>query len=208
MHYVFTLTTGRSGTAWMAEFLKNIPDSECHHERLGPRAWGRMTPDISTLMEYNTLGNTRSVRQFWKQKAEFLDANVKAGTYVETSHVLSKAGLIENIDLFPGHTIILLDRDPEKVARSMIRRGDYTCIGNIWIWLLDPGYAMNKSRPKGQTQEDLCHWYVSEMKLRRENFLENFKFNHVSFETGVSKPHQILTDMGYHGEFYAPPPIN
>lgn len=208
MHCVFTLTTGRSGTAWLAEFLKNLPSCESHHERLGPKAWGLVTPDISTLMAYNYLGNTEPVRQFWERKAEFLDANVKTNTYVETSHVLAKAGLIENIDLFPDHTIILLERDPQKVVRSMVKHGNYTSIGNTWLWLLDPGYAMNQSRPKGYTQEDLCQWYVSEMNLRKENFLKNHEFNYVHFKTGESDPGRLLRKLGYYGRYTDPGPMN
>jgi len=208
MRYIFTLTTGRSGTAWLAKLLSQFPDTQVHHERLKPDDWGLNTPDISTLMEYNTKGNTERVRQFWLQKVNFLETNVKSGTYVETSHTLGKAGLIENLDLFPEHNIVLLERNPIKVMHSMMRRGDYKCLGNMWIWLLDPGYALNHSRPKGKTQKDLCQWYVSEMNLRIQDLLTKNRVNTVLHKTGIHETGPLLKKLGYTGAFYDPGPVN
>ena len=167
MNFIFTITTGRSGTAYLSELLKNIPNSQSHHERLGPSAWGIMTPDVSQFMAYNMLGNNEYVRDFWKRKAKLIKEICTDNWYIETSHVLSKAGLIENIDVFDGEVyIICLHRDPEKVIKSMISRNDYTSLGTMWLWLLDPNYEKNITRPADASQETLCKWYVNEMKAR------------------------------------------
>ena len=40
-HYVFTITTGRSGTNFLAELLaSNLNDAEVHHEQLNYQDWG------------------------------------------------------------------------------------------------------------------------------------------------------------------------
>ena len=41
-NFVFTLTTGRSGTLYLAQLLfQNLPDAECYHEIVG---WDRFGP--------------------------------------------------------------------------------------------------------------------------------------------------------------------
>ena len=94
--FVYTITTGRSGTNYLADLFKaNIEDAKIYHERANFVELGRRSPDASHFTHFNTFGNTRDIAQFWKQKLSDDTAEV-GSAYVETSHLLSKAGLFEN----------------------------------------------------------------------------------------------------------------
>ena len=71
-HFVFTLTTSRSGTQFLSNFLEtNLDDVEAYHELvLGFDKFGVDTPDISHLHTFNSQGNTPHVKNFWKSKFE------------------------------------------------------------------------------------------------------------------------------------------
>ncbi|GAH10138.1 unnamed protein product, partial [marine sediment metagenome] len=67
--FVFTITTGRSGTAYLAELLRlNTASCEAHHELLGFEAFGVDTPDVSHLTLFNSQGNIKKIQAFWAQK--------------------------------------------------------------------------------------------------------------------------------------------
>ena len=67
--FVFTLSSGRTGTAFLAHLLQaNLPGAEVHHEILDYAAFGVDTPDVSHLRQFNAIGNSQLVQSFWKQK--------------------------------------------------------------------------------------------------------------------------------------------
>jgi hypothetical protein len=114
-HFVFTMTTGRSGTMYLARLLQlNLPDAECHHEIRGWDRFGIDTPDLSHMTLFNSQGNVERVKSFWRAKLARIAA--KPGEfYVETSHMLMKGGLIENLaPLTAVGTVhlVALERDP------------------------------------------------------------------------------------------------
>ncbi|MGW8178136.1 MAG: hypothetical protein ACWGQW_05075 [bacterium] len=165
---VFTFTTGRSGTAWLAEFFRqNLPqDSTVLHEIFDPYAFGTVTPEVSTLMRYNEIGPSDPVVEaFWNYKAQTVH-RAEGDIYVETSHVLCKAGLIDYIELFPMPRVIFLKRDRKLVKASMQRRLDYINFGTIWLFYLDPRYGRNLTTVKSVGQETMIDWYLDEMEAR------------------------------------------
>lgn len=174
MKFIFTVTTGRSGTAYLAELIaRNREDCFCTHEILDPQAWGLLTPEVSQMMAYNHQKENPITDAFWKIKAQWTASNIEQSVYVETSHVLAKAGLVENLHRFRAFgevILIFLHRSKEAVVESMYRRGDYACIGNMWLWLLDPKYPNNILEPKDLSRRGLCSWYVDEMEARARAF--------------------------------------
>ena len=71
--FVFTITSGRSGTNFLAElFARNLPNAEVHHEQLGYRDWGVNSPEVSHLTQFNHEGNNAYVRAFWQQKTAIM----------------------------------------------------------------------------------------------------------------------------------------
>jgi len=184
-NFVFTVTTGRSGTLYLKELLEvNLSEIESHHEILwGFDKFGKETPDVSHFHEFNSGGNTTKIMKFWMQKFSRI-AKTKSNYYVETSHLLAKAGLVENLGLlknFGQVYLVLLKRDVLKTLISMHKRNTYLNVGNMWLWHLDPSYSkniVNVEPYKRFELQGLRLWYIHEMRARAEYYkqlLENDK---------------------------------
>ena len=64
--YFFTITAGRTGSAWLTEFLgKNLAIMSAH-EPLAINNFAVRMPDIKLMRTFNVLGNTADVRAFYK----------------------------------------------------------------------------------------------------------------------------------------------
>lgn len=170
---VFTLTAGRTGTNWLASMLgKSLRDCQAHHEILGYDRFGLDSPDLSHFTLFNSKGSCDEVRGFWQRKSARV-AQSQATWYVETSHVLMKAGLVEHIDLFtafaPVH-LIVLTRDIVDTVASYSQRGDLANVGNQWLWYLDPDYPQNILDPTPFKTHGLLAirvWYWMEITARQ-----------------------------------------
>ena len=114
---IYTVTTGRSGTVFLAELLRsNLPPEKATviHERTGYPNFGVHTPDASHLTTFNNVGNIPLVREFFRRKLELALATPPE-TFVEISHFLCKAGLVENLDFVSSRAevhLFALRRDP------------------------------------------------------------------------------------------------
>lgn len=172
--FVFSATTGRSGTGYLAELLRrNLPDATVHHERTGYLSFGIDTPDTSHFTQFNSAGNVRPVREFWQRKHARLRAETGVW-YVETSHLLLKAGLLENIGPLTEAgevSIVVLTRDVADTVISFVERHDFANSGFTWLWTLDPRYP-NKITAPGPLLDlgaaGAALWYVIEMRTRGE----------------------------------------
>ena len=173
---VFTITTGRSGTKFLAQLLSaNLPEAEVHHEQRAQSDWGVNCPDVSHLTAFNQAGNTAYVRAFWQQKLARI-ASANTTYFAEASHTLAKAGLVENLDLLADSgtvDLIYLKRNIADTAVSLSHRFDFCTKGNMWLWYLAPNYAnvMMDFRPLARFgQIGLAIWYVIEMRARAEYY--------------------------------------
>jgi hypothetical protein len=172
MKLIFALTAGRTGSAYLAELLRqNVSDAETHHEILSYVSFGTDTPDISHLHAFNNVGNTPKIQQFWQRKFQKVLACGKS-CYAETSHLLMKAGLVENAAaMLAGHEVhfVILQRDIFQTIASYHQRGDFLNYGNIWMWYLDPSYARNIVGAKPFAPfgvHGIRLWYLAEMNAR------------------------------------------
>ena len=170
--FIFTMTTGRSGTAFLTALLEsNLPGAECHHEFLEWGDFGVRTPDVSHMTLFNSEGNVEKVQDFWRSKLAIVLAG-RSQFYVETAHMLMKAGLVENIAPLTreGHVhLIDLQRDMAATISSFKSRGDFFNKGNQWLWYLDHKYPRNLSgweKFKNYGHSGLCLWYIAEIRLR------------------------------------------
>jgi hypothetical protein len=179
---VFVLTVGHTGTLFLSKLLnKNLPNSKVYHER---QSFGIHQPEISHMQEFNELGSTQNIREFWRRKFLLILEELKdCEIYVETSHILLKCGLIDNLlpcDCFNPYFIVLT-RDPIKVLRSMHIRGDFLNYAGIWTWWLSPSYKRNlTSYPEIFKTEKFDHhfvriWYLIEMNKRIKNYCNMIK---------------------------------
>jgi len=208
--FVFTMTTGRSGTAYLAELLgANLPDVEFHHEFLGWDDFGLNTPDVSHMTLFNSQGNIEKVQEFWRHKLARIVAKPNR-FYVETAHTLMKAGLIENLAaLTKAGRVHLIDlqRDPVATIKSFRARFDFLNKGNLWLWYLDPDYPRNLSNSKELSKfgyNGLCLWYITEIRLRAAYYEKllagnpNVQVLHITMEelTRPDGASRLLGDLG------------
>jgi len=176
-HHVFTLTAGRTGTRWLAEMLgASLPDATAHHEILGYDRFGLDAPDLSHLTLFNSKGCCDEVRGFWERKSARI-ARCPTPWYVETSHQLMKAGLVEHLDLLGGGDVhlVVLTRDIVGTVLSYTQRGDFTNVGNQWLWYLDPDYPQNILDPtpfKAHGVLGIRVWYWLEIRARQGYYAE------------------------------------
>jgi hypothetical protein len=171
-NFIFTITAGHTGTTWLASLLgANLPNSAVYHELLGYDRFGVDTPDLSHMTVFNSRGNVDYVQAFWRQKADRI-LEQPLSWYGETSHLLAKCGLLENIELFSRHGnvhIICLERDLYSIVRSMHLRHDMSNKGDQWLWHLDPDYPRKLLSPSFFLPHGLDGvrlWYACEMLTR------------------------------------------
>jgi len=172
--FIFTITTGRSGTNFLSElFALNLDNAVVHHEQLAYSDWGVNSPDISHLTTFNHVGNNSHVRAFWEQKFARLKA-LEVSYFAEMSHVLAKAGLVENLDLLQeaGEIhLIYLKRDIAETVISFISRAGFSNKATMWLWTLDPDYPnviLSAAPFRNLGQVGFALWYVLEMRVRAE----------------------------------------
>jgi len=197
--YVFTITTGRSGTVYSTELFKaNCPDAAVYHERTGWLAFGQITPDCSHFTYFNSVGNAANVRKFWERKFAH-DLKTSKDTHVEFSHFLAKAGLMENLDLLLPHAdvdVVILKRDTFDIVWSYYNRFDFANAGFTWMFSLDPRYpnVIVKSDPfRKMGMVGSALWYTIEMFTRAAYYKKimegtpGLRFHEVSLKD-ITKP--------------------
>ncbi len=175
--FVFTITTGRSGTTFLTEYLRlNLNDAEVHHERGEAfHSHGWHTPDASHFMRFNSIGNLPDIRDFWRRKLA-CTLYGPAENYVETSHFLAKGGLVENLDLLGSDVeihLIHLTRNIFDTAWSLANRFDFYNLGFTWLFYLDPRYPKNLVPSEDFGKYGMLGyalWYVHEMRARAQYY--------------------------------------
>tara|TARA_B100000767_G_C19405774_1_gene385877 strand:+ start:203 stop:481 length:279 start_codon:yes stop_codon:yes gene_type:complete len=59
---IFTITAGRTGTAWLTSFIKDNSSFLSIHEYVGIDDFGSRMPDIRTMRTFNEIGLTEHVK--------------------------------------------------------------------------------------------------------------------------------------------------
>ena len=169
---VYTISTGRSGTAFLAEFLRaNLPGATVHHERTNFTQMGKITPEASQFMLFNNVGNVPELQAFWKRRLA-ADAADEADIFVETSHFNARGGMLENLDQRPDDTrvvVVAQSRDMLPTVWSLHNRCDFRNNGFTWLFALDPRWrnVIVRSKEFGRWgMAGSAMWYVIEMQTR------------------------------------------
>ena len=139
---IFTLSAGRTGTAWLSDFLAVNFNCDALHEPLCIENFGNRMPDIKIMRSFNETGNNAIVKDFWKRKLSMLTSNM----HIETNHTLGKCGLIANISrtqLVEKSKIIILKRDIVRQCASYVMRHVFVHITTACQWYLNPSYQKN-----------------------------------------------------------------
>ena len=156
---VFTLTTGRSGTGYLAAVLNTLPGVTATHEP---------EPKFSHWMRA-VQKNPDVAWYFWGLKKLPAIARTEGFVYIETSHLFGK-GFAEALFLLgiPFDLIVLM-RDRRAVARSLYQLN--TIPGRTadgLKFLVSPQDPVLVPLPGAQILDDyqLCFWYTLEMEAR------------------------------------------
>ena len=182
MEFVFTITQGRTGTLSLSRLFQYDPAALAIHEDTGPRAHGKVTPDVGHMRRFNTYGLTPEIAAFWTQKLTIhREEAAKRGKrrYVEASHMNAKCGLVEYVRAAGAHgedrfRFIVLNRAPEKIARSLYEHKQLLNYDNRWLWYLDPEYPRNLVNPTPYLKWGylgLLAWYVREIEARKAAYI-------------------------------------
>lgn len=173
MQFVFTVTAGRTGTRSLADSLASrLPGARVHHELSGPELGLRHVPSLELRLAFNNMGNTATVQEFWKHKFAAVLAE-PCHTWVETSHLLCKGGLVENLRHLPAGnpvTLVALRRERTSLVRSLRRLGDFGRVGNRRLWYLDEKSRRNLLPLPDELAPSalgLAFWYALEMECRQ-----------------------------------------
>ena len=211
--YFFTITAGRTGSAWLAKFLGDNLAIESIHEPLAIADFGVRMPDIKLMRTFNMLGNTADVREFYKNK---FDEIATLPAYAETNHTLAKCGLVENLaehDIASQSCLVVMRRNFVKQCLSYINRGDFRNITIDWQWYLHYGYRNNiinfaPFKKHGLVGKAL--WYIYEMDARQRYYERLYSdrikiisttLEDITTEAGTG---EFLKQIGHEGEIFLP----
>lgn len=211
--YFFTITAGRTGSAWLSDFLGENLAIKSIHEPLAIEDMGVRMPDIRLMRSFNTSGNSAEVRTFFKNK---FDEIQETPAYAETNHTLAKCGLVENLAEHPiasQSCIIILRRNFIEQCVSYLNRGDFRNVTISWQWYLDHRYPNNMIHyapfePHGPV--GLALWYVYEMDARQLYYERLYSdklgmisttLEDLSNEAGAAR---FLTQIGHEGAVILP----
>ena len=167
---IFTISTGRSGTGYLARILNLLPGVNAKHEP---------EPKFSNLLR-KVQTKPELALHFWILQKLPAIALLKEKIYIETSHVFGKGFLEPLIKLEIIPDIIILKRDYRKVASSLYNLNTIpgrTLEGLNFLLNPDDPYTNSPQNWRQLNDYQLCYWYCLEMnrrmKIYEELILEN-----------------------------------
>ncbi len=214
--YVFTVTAGRTGTAWLSDLIRLNSSMVSVHEPLAIDDFGNQMPDIRTLRSFNERGMTPFVEAFWQRKFAGLQG---LPGYAETNHTLAKCGLVEFLaDRGSDDEIYLLcvRRDWDRLCLSYVNRGDFRNVTINWQWYLDHRYRQRIIDPApivgrhGYLGQII--WYIAEIEARQAYYAtlygDRFHFIECAMEAIVTPEGagRLLRELGLPADTPRMPP--
>lgn len=184
---IFTITTGRSGTGYLAQALSSIPGVTSYHEP---------EPKFSDIM-YKVQYNKDFAYDFWNSQKLPRIVEELNNIYIETSHLFCKGFIEPLIDLGIVPDVIILRRPIREVAISLYRINAIPGRTTEGLrFLLSPEYPHVLPLPYWQILHDyqLCFWYCLEIERRITKYsaLLNDRGSHI-VETSLQ---EIITPEG------------
>jgi len=166
--FIFTVTTGRSGSTFLTEVLSCLKDTCSTHEpRHSFAQVMRMTQGYPIVAEeFLTKKKIPSIKKRLKNKS----------IYAESSHLFCK-GFVEpwlSSKEVPTPDLICLDRDLRKVSLSLYLLG--TIPGRSWKGLQyylapnDPDNLTLLKKHESLHDYQICYWYCLEIEARKKHY--------------------------------------
>jgi hypothetical protein len=165
---VFSVTTGRSGTGYLARLLDMLPGVGAFHEP---------EPKFSHAMR-QVQDDPELARRFWLEYKLPAIAGVPDKVYIETSHLFCKGFVEPFLEFGLPSDLILLERDPSKVALSLYQLNTVPGrSGEGMRFLVHPGDPGVLPLPDWEELNDyqLCYWYCLEIGRRAREYERRFR---------------------------------
>lgn len=183
---VFTVATGRCGTAFFSEILRLVPGAVSLHEP---------DPEYAEVLR-DVQSNAELARTFLVKKKLPAMARETASIYIETSHLFCKGFLEPLIELGITPTLSWIRRDHRAVASSMFRGGTIpgrTDKGLRFYLSPDDPCILPLAEWDNLSDYQLCYWYCLEIEKRAKEYRQMYQDNDWLFaETSLS----AITTMG------------
>ena len=115
--YIFCISTGRSGTAYLSKLLGQLDNCSAYHEQ---------KPVLhNEIMRDYLDGNEVTLKKEFTKKLEYIRQNRNA-IYADTSHIFIKSFGWELPNHIPQNEIgvVILKRNKEKVVRALAEKFD------------------------------------------------------------------------------------
>jgi len=163
MRLIFTVTTGRSGTAYLTTLFQYLPGVAAYHE---PR------PEFVEILR-DVQGNKELAKEFLLTRKLPVIAAEKKNIYVETSHLFCKGFLEPLLEIGITPDLIIHTRPHRKVALSMLKLNTIPARTEKGLLFYlspdDPGVLPIRD---WQTLNDyqLCYWYCLEIERRAKEY--------------------------------------
>ncbi|MEL6106165.1 MAG: hypothetical protein AAFU85_09015 [Planctomycetota bacterium] len=154
---IFTVGTGRNGSAHLAKLLSYVPGVASFHEP-APYFWQPM---------HEALRDRSAGVDFWIHQKLPVIAECANLVYFESSHLACK-GLLEALaSLNVDFDLIHLRRDPRKVALSLLRLETVpsrTELGRQYLWAPDEVRGHEQIETRDWDDYQLTYWYAASME--------------------------------------------
>ena len=190
---IFTVTSGRSGTALLAKLLSRVPGVVALHEP---------EPRFNFKLRETIADPRRAIPFLLEEKLPAI-AKLNGETYVETSHLICKGFIEPLLALGLKPEFVILRRDPVQVARSLFQMN--VIPGRTFDGLLvllqpsDKGVLPLISW-EAMSDYQLCFWYALEIERRQLHYEDLFARCGIMF---YSVSMNDLTDRGQFGQVLA-----
>lgn len=190
----FTVTTGRSGTEYLAQCLALFSAVEARHE---PR------PRFSTA--FRAVVTAPGVaREFWEREKLPKIARGSSAIYAETSHFFCKGFADSLVDLGHVPELIHLRRAPRATARSLWQLESIPGRSLRGVrYYLSPWDAnhlpVDAELARGWNDYQLCFWYCLEIEARARVLRERLEPRGVRFhevELGAIRSVDGIQELG------------
>ena len=160
---ILTVTAGRTGTAFLHNLFRLFPNVDSFHEE---------EPSYLHVMRRVQTQPAEATRFLKKFKFPVIAA-CKSRTFAETSHLFCKGFLEPMINLGVYPDLVLLRRNPRRIALSLLGRNTIpgrTSTGTDYLVCpSDPG-TLPLPLWEGMTDYQLCFWYALEIERRQHRY--------------------------------------
>lgn len=164
---IFTVTTGRSGTAYLSTLFGYVRNTHTFHEP---------APEFVNVLR-QVQDDSGTARDFLVNEKLPVVASDCASVYVETSHLVCKGFLEPLLSIGIVPDLIIHRRAPRDVAKSMFKMGTIPGRSDkglkFYLSPADPD-VMKLNDWQNLTDYQLCYWYCIEIERRARRYKKLF----------------------------------